>query len=285
MPRIPPSCARYNECVETRRMCPNCRAFITTSDKVCPYCEIKLGAPAAARRAPADVLGGLIPHARFTTIVILLINAGFYLAEELPGLIQNGAAGLPIFQAGAKFGPYIHEGQWWRLVTAGFLHGGILHLLMNSWVLFDLGAATEEAYGTSRYLVIYFLSTITGFYGSYLWNPGVASVGSSAGIFGLLGAMIALGMRDKSSYGAALRAHYVQWGIYAILLSALFPATDNAAHIGGVAGGFAIAYIAGTPRLTGYGERLWQFAGAAAVGLTAVAFAFMFRWIMTAGNL
>jgi rhomboid protease GluP len=285
MPRIPPPCARYNKCVESRRMCPNCRAFITTDDKVCPYCDIKLQAPAAARRAPADLLGGLIPHARFTTMVILLINAGFYLAEELPGLIQNGAAGLPIFQAGAKFGPYIHQGQWWRLLTAGFLHGGILHLLMNSWVLFDLGAATEEAYGTSRYLVIYFLSTITGFYASYVWNPGVASVGSSAGIFGLLGAMIALGVRDKSSYGAALRAHYVQWGIYAILLSALFPATDNAAHIGGVAGGFAIAYVAGTPRLTGYGERLWQFGGAAAVGLTAVAFAFMFRWMMTAGNI
>ena len=265
-------------------MCPNCRAFITTSDKVCPYCDIKLQAPAAARRAPADLLGGLIPHARFTTIVILLINAGLYLAEALPGLIQNGSAGLPIFPAGAKFGPLIQQGQWWRLLTAGFLHGGILHLLMNSWVLFDLGAATEEAYGTSRYLVIYFLSTISGFYVSYLWSPN-PSVGSSAGIFGLLGAMIALGVRDKSSYGAALRAHYVQWGIYAILLSALFPATDNAAHIGGVAGGFAIAYVAGTPRLTGYGERLWQFAGAAAVGLTAIAFAFMFRWIMTAGNL
>ena len=274
----------YNECVETRRMCPNCRAFITTGDKVCPYCDIKLQAPAAARRAPADLLGGLIPHARFTTILILLINAGFYLAEELPGLIQNGAAGLPIFQAGAKFGPLIQQGQWWRLLTAGFLHGGILHLLMNSWVLFDLGAATEEAYGTSRYLVIYVLSTITGFYVSYLWSPN-PSIGSSAGIFGLLGAMVALGVRDKSSYGAALRAHYVQWGIYAILLSALFPATDNAAHIGGVAGGFAIAYIAGTPRLTGYGERLWQFAGAAAVGLTAIAFAFMFRWMMAAGNL
>jgi rhomboid protease GluP len=277
--------ARYNECVETRRMCPNCRAFITTGDKVCPYCEIKLGAPAAARRAPADLLGGLIPHARFTTIVILLINAGFYLAQDLPGWIQTGAAGLPIFQAGAKIGPLIQQGQWWRLLTAGFLHGNFLHILMNSWVLFDLGAATEEAYGTSRYLVFYFVSTITGFYASYLLHPFGNSVGSSAGIFGLLGAMIALGVRDKSSYGAALRAHYVQWGIYAILLSALFPQTDNAAHIGGVAGGFAIAYIAGTPRLTGYGERLWQFAGAAAVGLTAVAFAFMFRWMMAAGNL
>ncbi len=131
--------------------------------------------------------------------------------------------GFRLFQAGAKYGPAIHDGQWWRLLTAGFLHGGILHLLMNSWVLFDLGAATEESYGTSRFLVFYFVSTITGFYASYLWNPGVPSVGSSAGIFGLLGAMIALGMRDKSSYGAAIRSHYLQWGIYAILLSALVP--------------------------------------------------------------
>src|SRR5579872_6832821 len=161
---------RYNEFVETRRMCPNCRAFITTSDKVCPYCEIKLAAPAAVRRAPAEILGGLIPHARFTTIVILLINAGFYLAEQLPQVIQNGASGLPLFQAGAKYGPAIHDGQWWRLLTAGFLHGGILHLLMNSWVLFDLGAATEEAYGTSRYVVFYVVSTITGFYASYVWH-------------------------------------------------------------------------------------------------------------------
>jgi rhomboid protease GluP len=278
--------ARYNECVETRRMCPNCRAFITTSDKVCPYCDIKLEAPAVARRAPADVLGGLIPHARFCTIVILLINAGFYLAEELPGLISgNGSTGLPLFQAGAKYGPAIHDGQWWRLLTAGFLHGGILHLLMNSWVLFDLGAATEESYGTSRFLVFYFVSTITGFYASYLWNPAVPSVGSSAGIFGLLGAMIALGMRDKSSYGTAIRSHYLQWGIYAIILSALFPATDNAAHIGGVTGGFAIAYIAGTPRLTGASESMWRMGGAAAVALTAVAFGLMFRWIMTGGPL
>src|SRR5678815_18453 len=100
----------YNECVETRRMCPNCRAFITTSDKVCPYCEIKLQAPAAARRAPADLLGGLIPHARFTTVVILLINAGLYLAESLPSLISGSdATGLQLSLAGAKIGPYIQQ--------------------------------------------------------------------------------------------------------------------------------------------------------------------------------
>lgn len=261
-------------------MCPNCRAFVSTADKACPYCEVVLGPPAAERRSPADVLGGLIPHARFTTVVILLINAGFYVAGALPDL--GLGKGLPIYEAGAKFGPGIRAGQWWRLITAGFLHGGILHLLMNSWVLFDLGAQTEESYGTNRYLVIYVASTITGFYASYLWSPYSPSVGSSAGIFGLLGAMIALGMRDKSSYGAALRAHYMQWGIYALLMSALFAATDNAAHIGGVAGGFALAYIAGTPRRTTDG--LWQLAGWAAIGITVLAFAAMFRWLAMANN-
>jgi rhomboid protease GluP len=267
-------------------MCPNCRAFITRDDKVCPYCEVKVAPPAIERRAPADILDGLIPHARFTTTMILLINAGFYLAEELPGLISGGSAtGLPLFQAGAKIGPYIQAGQWWRLITAGFLHGGILHLLMNSWVLFDLGAQTEESYGTNRFLVFYFVSTITGFYASYLWLPNTPSIGSSAGIFGLLGAMIALGVRDRTSYGAAIRGHYVQWGIYALLLSALFSSTDNAAHIGGVAGGFAIAYVAGTPRLVGATERFWQLAGWAAIALTALAFGFMFRSMTTGASL
>jgi len=258
-------------------MCPNCRAFITTGDKVCPYCDLKLGPPAVERRSPANILGGLIPHARFTTMLILLINAGFYIAQALPDL--GLGKGLPLFEAGAKYGPGIRAGQWWRLLTAGFLHGGILHLLMNSWVLFDLGAQTEESYGNNRFLVIYVASTVTGFYASYLWSPFIPSVGSSAGIFGLLGAMIALGVRDKSAYGAALRTHYVQWGIYALILSALFSTTDNAAHLGGVAGGFLIGYLAGTPRRTT--DRLWQIAGWAAIAVTVAAFGSMFRWMLS----
>ena len=69
--------------MDKRRMCPNCRAFITTDDKVCPYCEVQVGPRAIDRRSPADVLGGLIPHARFTTMLILLLNTGLYLAMVL----------------------------------------------------------------------------------------------------------------------------------------------------------------------------------------------------------
>src|SRR5580658_869208 len=69
--------------MDKRRMCPNCRAFITTDDKVCPYCQFTVGPKAVDRRTPADALGGLIPHARFTTMLIMLINTGLYVAMVL----------------------------------------------------------------------------------------------------------------------------------------------------------------------------------------------------------
>src|SRR5437764_14541997 len=131
----------------------------------------------------------------------------------------------------------MRAGQWWRLITAGFLHGGLIHILMNSWVLFDLGAQVEEAYETSRYITFYIFSTITGFYASYYWSPGVPSIGASAGIFGLIGAMIALGFREKSAYGAELRSLYIRWAVYGLLLGDLsIMPVDNAAHIGRLAG-------------------------------------------------
>ncbi len=259
-------------------MCPNCRAFITTDDKVCPYCEAQVAPKAVERRAPADALGGLIPHARFTTMMILLINAGLYVAMVLHSTrsaAQGGGLDLDLntlLDFGAKYGPAIMAGQWWRLITAGFLHGGLLHILMNSWVLFDLGAQVEESFGTSRYLVLYFVSTITGFLASFYWSPTL-SIGSSAGIFGLIGAMIALGVRDRSSYGAAVRSLYMRWAIYGLLMGLLpFFATDNAAHIGGLIGGFVVAYICGTPGYSKTVERLWQVAAGFALVLTGLAF-------------
>ena len=271
-------------------MCPNCRAFITTSDRTCPYCEVQVGEKAIDRRAPADLLGGLIPHAHFTTVLILLINVGLYVAMALHGTRTGGSAGWTdfpgrtLFDFGAKFGPALREGEWWRLITAGFLHGGLLHIAMNSWVLFDLGARTEENYGTARFLVFYIASTITGFYGSYLWSPGSLSVGSSAGIFGLIGAMIALGVRDGSAYGSEVRRMYTQWAIYGLVMGFLFSYTDNAAHVGGIVGGFAIAYVAGTPRLQRPTEKIWWGVAAVALFATAGAFFAMFRHLMASNS-
>ena len=263
-------------------MCPNCRAFITSDDKICPYCQAQVGERAIDRRAPADVLGGLIPHQRFVTMLILLINTGLYLATVLRTQQEGGSGfGDPSLQTlvdfGAKYAPFIiGRGEWWRLITAAFLHGGILHILMNSWVLFDLGPQVNEAFGTPRFLVIYFVSSVTGYLASLYWSSAV-SIGASAGLCGLIGAMIALGTRDRSAVGAALRRQYIQWMVY-LLIFGLLPGLniDNAAHLGGLAGGFAVAYVAGTPGFSQGVENFWRVAAGVSLAATGWAFFEMF---------
>jgi rhomboid protease GluP len=275
--------------MDSRRMCPNCRAFITTDDKVCPYCQAEVGPKAVERRTPSDALGGLIPHARFTTVVILLINSALYVATVLYSYKSSGTVGfdldtntLRLF--GAKDPSIILYGEWWRLITAGFLHGGLLHILMNSWVLFDVGAQMEETFGTSRYLVVYFVSTITGYLASLWWAPNVASIGASAPIMGLVGAMIAHSVRDRSSYGAALRKMYTRWVIYILIFGLVLSGIDNAAHIGGLAGGFVVGYIAGTPGISRTAEGFWRAASGVALAITGVAFLQMFLSLMASSR-
>ena len=267
-------------------MCPNCRAFITTKDRVCPYCDEPVAPRAIDVRSPKPILGGMIPHAQFVTVMILLINFGLFAATVLFSMNAGnadafiGIDGRTLFEFGAKYRAAISLGQWWRLITAGFLHGGILHILMNSWVLFDLGAQVEEIFGAARMIVFYFVATFFGFLASTYWTSAL-SVGASAGLFGLIGAMIALGVQHKSELGAAIRGMYVRWAIYGLLIG-LLPGLhmDNAAHIGGLAAGFAVAYVAGIPKLVvNWKEKFWRFAAGICVAITALAFLEMFLWL------
>lgn len=275
--------------METRRMCPHCRAFITTKDRVCPYCNAEVGARAIDRRNPAPILGGLISHARYTTSILLLINVGLYIATVVASMrAGNNDAflnldGNTLFEFGAKVRFAILAGQWWRLVTAGFLHGGLLHIGMNMWVLWDVGAQVEEIYGTARMLVIYFAGSVVGFIFSTMWSQYL-SIGASAAIMGLIGAMIAFGVHHRSTLAAAIRGHYIRWVIYMLIIGFLISQVDNAAHVGGLAGGFGIAYIAGLPRAEGsWQERVWQIASYVCILLTAISFFRMYQW-MTRGS-
>jgi rhomboid protease GluP len=268
-------------------MCPNCRAFISTDDRVCPYCDLKLGPKAVERRDPGPI-AGFIPQAGYTTFVILVINLGLYAATVVMSMnlgAENALMSLDgraLVLFGAKYTPAIAAGEWWRLVTAGFLHGGIFHIFMNSWVLFSVGAQVEETYGTARYLVLYFVSTVAGFLLSTYFSPHL-SVGASAALFGLIGAMIAAGIKSKTSVGAALRAQYTQWVVYMLVIG-LLPMfrIDTAAHIGGLAGGFGLAWIMGTPRLIPqWTDTLWRIGAGVCVALTLISFALMLRFLLS----
>jgi len=271
-------------------MCPHCRAFISSSDRTCPYCETEVGPRMADLRRAGDFLGGFVPHARFITTLILTINVGLYLATAVYSL-KSGSESLmdidlrTLFQFGAKENHAILLGQYWRLVTAGFLHGGLFHILMNSWVLFDLGAQVEEIYGARRLIVFYFVATVFGFAASVWWSPAL-SIGASAGIFGLIGAMIALGARSNTALGSMIRGMYIRWAIYGLLMGLLpFFAIDNAAHMGGLAAGFVTAYAARLPGESGrMGEKVWTVIAALCVALTAWSFIRMFVWFVAVSH-
>jgi rhomboid protease GluP len=276
--------------MDPRRMCPHCRAFITDRDKICPYCNEPVGPRYAERARTADIIGGLIPQARFNTMLILLINAGLFVATEI-FCVKLGVGGgfgdidgRVLYAFGAKIGLQNLDGQWWRLVTAGFLHGGLLHILMNSWVLFDLGAQVEAIYGAARMWVIYFMATVAGFYASAVFNPGL-SIGASAGLCGLIGAMIALGVRHRNPAGAAVRGMYIRWAVYTLIWGLLMPAVDNYAHLGGMAAGFVIAYVAETPRAAGSAEKMWLAASWFCIVLTVVSFLKWWLWFSHLPNI
>ncbi len=257
-------------------MCPHCRAFITANDKICPYCGEKVPPRAIDLRDTGQMLMGFIPNARFVTSVILLINFAFFLGSE-----YTGEGGSALVNFGVEDGIHVRVyHQYYRLVTAGFLHGGWLHILMNCWVLWDLGAQVEEIYGAPRLTVFYFLATVGGFLTCAYWNPRAPTLGASAGLFGLIGAMIALGFRTRNSMGKAIRAHYVRWAIYGLLFG-LLPGVSNAAHIGGLVAGFGASYLAGTPllRQDSLTETVWRAASGICVALTLVSFFQLYQQI------
>lgn len=259
-------------------MCPNCRAFITTDDKFCPYCEAQLGARAADRRssyANAD---------HFWTTVLLLINVGMYgasllLTSQGSGQFSLDPGNLALHDLGAKWLPSIRDGQWWRLITAGFLHGDIFHILMNSYGLYILGSLAESSFGLARFWTIYVVSTFTGFLASYYFVLNL-SVGASAAIFGLMGALIALGTREKYGVAALLRGQLIGWGVLNLVLG-FIPGSniDNAAHIGGFIGGFAVAYVAGSPTHRQSVESVWKFSALVSLGVTLYCFVQMYFWL------
>jgi len=237
---------------------------------------VQLGPRAIDIRA-SELASSFVPRANTTSIIFLVINVAFFMAETVANYRLRGASassGLSpqvLLLFGAKYAPAVSAGQWWRLITAGFLHANFFHIAMNSWALWILVSEVEQFYGTSRLIVAYVFSTFTGFLLSLFWSRSL-SLGASAACYGLIGIMLAMGLRRNDPLALAVRAYYRQWVIFGLLLS-LLPGVDIAAHIGGLVGGFLIGVLAGLPSLPNSPrEVLWKSLAGLAIVITLYAF-------------
>lgn len=182
------------------------------------------------------------------TQAILGINVAVFVAMCLAGVsMLDNPSGQDLVHWGANFGPLTVSGQWWRLLTCVFVHGGLLHIGFNMWCLWSLGRLAESVYGHWTFAAVYLIAGLAASLTSLIWNSVVLSVGASGAIFGIAGALIAsfyLGefSLPRAALSGTLRSVVVFVG-YNLFFGAVIARTDNAAHIGGLLMGLLLGAL------------------------------------------
>jgi membrane associated rhomboid family serine protease len=243
----PPTCYRHKD-RETLVSCSNCDRPICTSCMVqaavgvrCPECAGR--ATGVARLKPRAVSRGTA----YLTIALIAVNVvvfGLQLATD-PGGVGSGLGGS-VSSGGWLNGPDVAGGDWWRIVTSGFLHAGVVHLGFNMVALWVLGSRFEAYIGPLRFALIYFASVLWGSAGALLLNPTSNTVGASGGVFGLMAAIFLL----ERQRGIAIFGDTGVWLGLNLIITFALPGISIGGHLGGIVGG-ALAALA----LSGFGKR------------------------------
>jgi membrane associated rhomboid family serine protease len=260
------------------KMCPACRALVPRETSSCTEC----GAGLSRVRAPGvgRALSNVIPGATAATGLLVLLNGVCFLVMlavpfAIPGRETGGLFGFDpgtLLRYGSGFSLLTFgNGEWWRLVTPIFLHGGLLHFAMNTMVLLQLGPLVEEEYGTERFATIYLVTGIASTFGSQAFRV-VNMVGASGALCGLLGLMLVHGIRRGGAYGNAIRNVMIQNTLLMLVISFL-PGIDFVAHLSGFLVGFVLGWVvpygAIRNRVSAF---LWDLAPIAGVVLIVWAF-------------
>lgn len=213
-----------------RAICPDCMTPTTVGMR-CPECS-KQRTRVVRPRAMANA-------APIATQAIIAINVAVYLAELFTGGGFGGVGGS-VYQHGALFGPLVAAGDWWRIVTSGFLHASLLHVGFNMFFIWMIGRSLEPAIGTPRFVVAYGAALLCGSLGVLLFGFDTAAVGASGAAFGLLGALIA----EARSRGIDLWATgLIQIALLNFAFTFLYPGIAIGAHVGGFVGGLLVGAI------------------------------------------
>ncbi len=213
-----------------RPICPDCMTSTPVGMR-CPECAGETtrvvtlhDEPNLVRRAP--VTAALIALNVVVFLLGLAIDAG-------DGMALRGGFG-ELQARGALYGPAVAEGEWWRIVTSGFLHSGVLHVAFNMFLIYILGSQIEQALGGVRYTLLYFGSLLAGSLGSLILQPQAAAVGASGAGFGLMGAFAVVGWARgldvwRSGIGGLILLN--------IIITFSIPNIAIGGHLGGLAGG------------------------------------------------
>lgn len=234
-------------------VCASCGYLVGVKDETCYHCGRRnpgLWGFAPALRSLGNDLG-FVPFVIGLCVVVyaltllatggLSMSGGLMLSPSGYALLVYGASGfVPVFQLG----------RWWTVLSAGWLHGGILHLVMGIWGVRVLAPIVADLYGPGRLVIIYTAATIAGFLLSSVAGYSLRfvplnvhfgaplTVGSSAGIFGLIGSVVYYGHRTGSRH---VSSQAWSWAIPTIILGVVIPGIDNAAHAGGFLGGYLVS--------------------------------------------
>jgi len=231
-------------------LCPRCRKFISADEAECPYCGLKR--PGARRVLQnglsflflTDPVKVIISVNAVLFVLSLLINPSSKVLGHNPlTMLSPSDYSLMIMGATGTI-PINGYGSWWTLVSASYLHGGILHIFFNMMALMQLGPFVLSAYGLYRFIILYTVTGVAGFLLSYLMHISL-TIGASASICGLIGAILYYGKSRGGFFGGLIYRQAMGWTVGLVLFGLLIPGINNWAHGGGLIAGLLIGYLGG----------------------------------------
>ena len=229
-----------------------------------PYPGQPIGGGDAAT-PPQRVVDGFVPYATYALIAANLLM--FVLSGSRGGFGDTDSETL--YDLGMLYAPAVWDGQIWRLFAAQFLHGGLMHIGFNMYVLYSIGPELERIYKAPRFLLVYLGAGWMGCLSSLIWSG--ASVGASGAIFGLAGAFLAISLRKRAYFDAFGSQMLFFIGINLAIGFAGYFNVDNFGHMGGLVGGFILGNIVPNrlPEFPSTGAR-WVATAVALLGFGAL---------------
>ncbi len=184
------------------------------------------------------------------TYWLIAVNVILYVIPILFGQYNDLINGYSVW------GPAIREGEYYRLFTGMFLHGGLVHLLFNCYTLFVIGSQVENFLGRFKFLNIYLVSGISGALFSMIFGGNYASIGASGAIFGLMGALVYFGYHYRVYLGNVIKSQIIPLILLNLCLGFMMSGVDNFAHIGGLIGGTLMTIALGVKDKSTWFERI-----------------------------